>query len=300
MIGDITEGREKSKILLVEDSVSQSGRPLLISILHSLCKRVEKVHYICFDREPGFVKACLQSECSSRVIFHDGTSNILGWENKQSLNVNCDLVKYLNDSKGHHASTSVAIVCDSLSPLILHRSAPYTCQTVTKLASAKIQAAEVDQVVCLLHKDLHDNHSINLLHHIATTIITVKPPKFEHFLMATHTLHKRLSGKVIKLEEHFTLNNEYVIQDITEVKSIDTSKVAMETSQPDPTANLTFNLTLTDKEKEARSQVKLPYTYDQSRQDETLTKSVGEGKIFYQPDEADDFDEEDPDDDLDI
>ena len=36
------------------------------------------------------------------------------------------------------------------------------------------------------------------------------------------------------------------------------------------------------------------------RQDETLNKSVGEGKIFYQPDEADDFDEEDPDDDLDI
>ena len=36
------------------------------------------------------------------------------------------------------------------------------------------------------------------------------------------------------------------------------------------------------------------------RQDDTLNKSVGEGKIFYQPDEADDFDEEDPDDDLDI
>ena len=36
------------------------------------------------------------------------------------------------------------------------------------------------------------------------------------------------------------------------------------------------------------------------RQEDTLIKSVGEGKIFYQPDEADDFDEEDPDDDLDI
>lgn len=27
---------------------------------------------------------------------------------------------------------------------------------------------------------------------------------------------------------------------------------------------------------------------------------MGSGKIFYQPDDADDFDEEDPDDDLDI
>jgi hypothetical protein len=36
------------------------------------------------------------------------------------------------------------------------------------------------------------------------------------------------------------------------------------------------------------------------RQEATLNKSVVEGKIFYQPDEVDDFDEEDPDDDLDI
>lgn len=72
-------------------------------------------------------------------MFHDGTIDILGWEKSQNVNVDSDLVKYLNDSKGHHASTSVAIVIDSLSPMMLHRSAPYTCQTVTKLAAAKIQ-----------------------------------------------------------------------------------------------------------------------------------------------------------------
>lgn len=33
-------------------------------------------------------------------------------------------------------------------------------------------------------------------------------------------------------------------------------------NQLDPTANLTFNLSLSDKEKEARSQVILPYTYN--------------------------------------
>jgi len=58
------------------------------------------------------------------------------------------------------------------------------------------------------------------------------------------------------------------------------------------------------------STVQFPYTveyvwnkdnnYIFYRQEATLNKSVGEGKIFYQPDEVDDFDEEDPDDDLDI
>ena len=33
----------------------------------------------------------------------------------------------------------------------------------------------------------------------------------------------------------------------------------------DPTANLPFNLSLSDKEKEARSQVILPYTYNKER-----------------------------------
>ncbi len=35
--------------------------------------------------------------------------------------------------------------------------------------------------------------------------------------------------------------------------------------QPDPTANLTFNLTLTEREKTARASVPLPYTYDKEK-----------------------------------
>ena len=65
-------------------------------------------------------------------------------------------------------------------------------------------------------------------------------------------------------------------------------------SQPDPTANLTFDLTLTAKEKQDRANVVLPYTRPH------ISLGKGEGQIFYQPDEADDFDESDPDDDLDI
>ena len=41
------------------------------------------------------------------------------------------------------------------------------------------------------------------------------------------------------------------------------------TSQPpDPTANLTFNLTLTEREKEDRSRVVLPYTHTSERKPE--------------------------------
>ena len=71
-------------------------------------------------------------------------------------------------------------------------------------------------------------------------------------------------------------------------------------SQADPTKDLTFNLKLTDDEKQARSNLKLPYMFHEEKTSEVTINRPGEGRVFYQPDEADDFDEEDPDDDLDI
>ena len=75
------------------------------------------------------------------------------------------------------------------------------------------------------------------------------------------------------------------------------------TSEPDPTANLTFDLHLSSKEKEERSKVVLPYTAVRDGGVGMASGSTGHtsgGQIYYQPDDVDDFDESDPDDDLDI
>lgn len=53
----------------------------------------------------------------------------------------------------------------------------------------------------------------------------------------------------------------------------------------------TFKISLEDKDKESRDKVVLPYLPQ---------SSSGESKIFYDFDHVDDWDEEDPDDDLDI
>lgn len=63
----------------------------------------------------------------------------------------------------------------------------------------------------------------------------------------------------------------------------------------DPTSNLSFNLKLSQEEQAARANLTLPYTFHEKSKD-----NDDKGKIFYQPDDVDDFDEEDPDDDLDI
>ena len=77
---------------------------------------------------------------SFRLVLHDGFKDVLGWNNPENLNVNTDLVQYLENQTGYHANHSVAIVIDSLSPLMLHRPAPYTCQVLSKLTRSKIKS----------------------------------------------------------------------------------------------------------------------------------------------------------------
>lgn len=56
--------------------------------------------------------------------------------------------------------------------------------------------------------------------------------------------------------------------------------------QADPTAGLSFNLSLTDAQRAAREAVQLPYAGPE-----------GGAAVVYEPDSADDLDSEDPDDD---
>jgi elongator complex protein 5 len=63
----------------------------------------------------------------------------------------------------------------------------------------------------------------------------------------------------------------------------------------DPTQNLPFNLSLTSSQQESRAQVPLPYAHEG-----TPITNNSPAAIFYDPDSADDIDDDDPDEDLDI
>lgn len=70
--------------------------------------------------------------------------------------------------------------------------------------------------------------------------------------------------------------------------------------ETDPTSNLTFNLRLSEDERRAKEKVALPFVFSQQKKSALLRPAPGSGRIVYEPDASDDFDEEDPDDDLDV
>ncbi|CAL1695935.1 unnamed protein product [Somion occarium] len=75
-----------------------------------------------------------------------------------------------------------------------------------------------------------------------------------------------------------------------------TRKHVSEEAAPDPTQNVSFNLNLTPEQQQARAQVPLPYAHE----GKVAVPVQAPGAILYEPDSADDIDDDDPDEDLDI
>ncbi|CCM01945.1 uncharacterized protein FIBRA_04018 [Fibroporia radiculosa] len=87
------------------------------------------------------------------------------------------------------------------------------------------------------------------------------------------------------------------LQDLDDLKGL-WKRNTIEEIVPDPTQNLPFNLNLTAQQQLSRAQVPLPYEHNGTSKDKGV--DVTPAAILYDPDSADDIDDDDPDEDLDI
>ncbi|KAN0035596.1 hypothetical protein ACTA71_004878 [Dictyostelium dimigraforme] len=153
-------------------------------------------------------------------------------------------------------------------------------------------------IFAILHTDLHEyEQSVQKqLQYISSVSIQVTPlsaklkysESLPHPYESTITLiTKKRSGRVVRNVEYYYINN---FTGKVEFDSAESLQTKQEEQEPDPTQNLSFNLKLTEDEKQARDSVVLPYRH-QGNNEQTL--------LIEDPDDED-FDDEDPDDDLDI
>lgn len=120
-------------------------------------------------------------------------------------------------------------------------------------------------------------------------------------------IHEKESGKMLREEMAYTLtiNNNKPVVKIVPVLDLMKKYIPnyqnllndkKSTKKVDPTENLTFNLNLTEEEKRTKNQLELPYLSVQGN-DNTVE---GSGEIYFDPELDDEFDDDDPDADLDI
>ncbi|XP_076318375.1 elongator complex protein 5 isoform X2 [Tachypleus tridentatus] len=288
MIAKFLEGHENPKFILIEDTINRNGKNLLNAFLKHYIKRDIKVHLLLFDFPSDDSGSLYKEELNQ--------SDPLGWNGTCNTNgrviTNYNIQPILEDLITQE-NENIIITVDGLSNVLLHISMPEIYQMFHKLLS---HSCKVKQVVALVHKDVHDSGTVTALEHLASAVIQVHASEIGSSLMICHTLYKKPTGKVLREEEQLCITDSHDIKNIEiplHKKVVRPEPIIHQT--PDPAANLTFNLTLKDDEKKARDQLVLPYT-----REAVSLSSGGTGKIFYEPDEADDLDEDDPDDDLDI
>ncbi|XP_069578985.1 elongator complex protein 5 [Brachyistius frenatus] len=294
MLAELLQGTETGGFLLIKDSCSYSGRRLLRSFIKAALNREEPVHVLGFENSEEELKDELKT--TQRLHFHNAYSDPLGWTDNPAFTVQrfCfeELARLVRQTSHPKPAT---LVIDSLSWILRHVGPPAVCRTLQQLK----KGGAVRAVIGLLHADVHQRGTVGSVCHLATSVITVAPGMKGDEAVAKITRRSK-SGKVTQDGEIFSIKEDLTVTVQTKASHPGHKQTDPEEQQTDPTANLTFNLRLSVTEREAKEKLALPFVFSKEKKTALLHSGQGSGQILYEPDANDDFDQEDPDDDLDV
>ncbi|XP_030609589.1 elongator complex protein 5 [Archocentrus centrarchus] len=295
MLSELLQGTDSGAILIIQDSCSYSGQHLLQSFINAALNREEAVHVFGFDVSEEELKHGLTSS-TQRLHFHNAYMDPLGWTNQSAFTVHqfcVDKLTHLIKQTSHPKPATLVI--NSLSWILRHVSPPAVCKTLHQLK----KGGAVRAVIGLLHADMHQSGTVGSVCHLATSVITVAPGIKGDEAMAKITKRSK-SGKVTQDEEIFSIKEDLSVTVMSKPNHTGHKQTEPEEQQMDPAANLTFNLRLSDTEREAKEKLALPFVFSKEKKTALLQSGPGSGRILYEPDASDDYDQEDPDDDLDV
>ncbi|XP_018576524.1 elongator complex protein 5 [Anoplophora glabripennis] len=269
-----------TKFVLIEDSLEERGQPIFDFLIRShLDKLQNNVQFFTFHG--SFNRAQKRFENKRNIVVHDFTTNVCGW--------NLDKNKDSFEEVASRLSANDIVIVDSLAHAIFQYGLVGTYKIFNTLRNQNIL-----QVITMLHTDLlDDKNKVNKIFEHLCTLSLVVEPKFISENGRVQYTFKKLGGKVIKQIEEYSFVGEDLIT--KKIDKIDPKKLLEKSTPPEinPETLSTFKIGLSDKEKASRDQVVLPYLPKNENGEDG-------GKIIYELDAVDDWDEEDPDDDLDI
>uniref|UniRef100_L7M7L7 Elongator complex protein 5 n=1 Tax=Rhipicephalus pulchellus TaxID=72859 RepID=L7M7L7_RHIPC len=274
MLQSLLSQRGTSGLVLINDTLEQRGRLITDSFTNTWANRGHNVHILSYDREESVIRKCFPPSTIDRIAIHDAFCT----PEKCSPSTWMECFDKVTEP--------FTIVIDSLSTALVYH--PFDDIYMGLLCLLR-KIKSLQMIVALLHTDVHEEHEVDKLCHLATTTLTPYMRDGASTL-GCKTVHRKPGGRVAREDEEFFLKPDLSMTDIKKVAQKQDAKPV--TQQPDPTANLTFNLRLSEEEKAAKDNLVLPYV-------KTASSSKGKGEITYVMEREDDFDEEDdPDDDL--
>ncbi|XP_006863411.1 PREDICTED: elongator complex protein 5 [Chrysochloris asiatica] len=288
-------------LVLLRDTVEWEGRSLLKALIKKSALCGKQVHILGCEVSEEEFREGFDSDINCRLIYHDFFRDPLNW----SKNVKAfpgGPLEVLRALSKRTPPSSVTIVLDSLSWLLLHLPCTTLCQTLHALSQQDSHSDDNSpvkkvHVLGLLHEELHGPGPVGALCSLAQTEVTLSGMLGQ---MSAHILLRKPQQRPTHQTRWFSILPDF---------SLNLQQVPAQESHPDPpitqvdpTTHLTFNLRLSKKEREAKDSLTLPFQFSSEKQQALLHPGPGQATshIFYEPDAYDDLDQEDPDDDLDI
>uniref|UniRef100_A0A1B6LH71 Elongator complex protein 5 n=1 Tax=Graphocephala atropunctata TaxID=36148 RepID=A0A1B6LH71_9HEMI len=289
----LLDGSTTSEFILIHDDKEAKGGLLVNEFVKQNVKSQNNVHLLSLEKNPIIFKNSPRGSNFKQYCFSDYSKWLYSKRSEQSPEEHQNPLKVLKDiQKNQKPESKTVIVIDSLSLFVLlYPDVSYKIihNLVNQLeTSGKYQ----QQVICLLHTDVlpGGKQTLMMFEQLATTNVIVSQDKNKSIVT---TNHRKASGRIIQTVEQFCFD---VTTGLISTKQFEKPTENITQNDDDNIANIsndvTFKLGLEDGEKRARSELVLPYL-------KTTTKP-GSGEIVYEPDANDDWDEEDPDDDLNI
>lgn len=277
------------RLLLLTDTAEVCGRGLLYCLVCAHLRAGTHVLYLTTSLHPAELHQHIKDDdTAGKIEFYDGATDPCGWDSGEPAEC---VTKPLPEVMKSRCWTGgkVAVVVDRLEHLKLHQDSGQLVRGLHTLA----HEGEVEQVVVYCGRDVVSEDMLEAVAHLASGVLHLHHTQ----PCSCAILVRKPSGKVIKAQEEFCLTPDFRVQGVRPAqKNTGQVGVPADTSaSSDPTpesllAATTFSLSLTDEQRRAKNELLLPHTRVQ-----------GEGgQILYTPDQEDDWDEDDPDDDLDI
>ncbi|CAH0548804.1 unnamed protein product [Brassicogethes aeneus] len=262
-----------TKFILIEDNVADRGYDLFNFVVNSQIKRENsKIHFLVCENVFSRVKAQFSG---NNVQFYDIVSNNLNWTKN---------TRYTLDEVAKNVSNTDIVIINSLSNAIIN----FGVSEVYRFLNILIAEKCVQQILTILHTDLLlDKNCVEFFEHLCTLSIRIKP-KFYSDNARVKYRYKKVGGKIIMQMEEYKFENNNLLTYKIETDASKIEQVVANNVNPENLS--TFRIGLSEQEKLSKENVVLPY----------LPKTDKEGKITYTMEDIDDWDEEDPDDDLDI
>ncbi|KAJ3180052.1 hypothetical protein HDU87_002275 [Geranomyces variabilis] len=334
VLARLLAGKEQSSFIVVEDSLRQSALPLVQKLAAQSTPRRgppdtrrNDLVVCCVENPPRVVRELFPYDGAVFVdVFSSYSLAPPRTQPGLPTATAATIGEYLSSLASKDVKTTV--VFDSINPFVTHHSIGAFARLLKRLAGL----SDSISLILPFHGDCVPRSVHTLLGDIAVTVLTVRHAKDFGVALGSslatdngdafrlvdanatggavvEVMHKRKSGKITREVAVYTTDGDKwrlnTLEQVRGSEDLVEEKKSI-ADEPDPTANLSFNLKLTDEQRAARSEVVLPYLYMQQadgagtvqqHQMQQPTVSSAEAAIYY---DDDDYDEEDPDADLDI